>query len=174
MKFVKLVIAGLTACIVTTAAHAQDNGIYAALGATTYDFDHYGADIKLGYNFNKNFGIEAQGTLGLTTKSTLLYPSPDSATYKAKVDHTLGVFAVARLPLSEQFEVFARGGIHTTKYSADINNILRSNFDAEETGFAAGAGVQYNLNSKNAIRAEYTNLGDFNFDTATIAYVRKF
>lgn len=155
----------------------QDSGLYGAIGATTYDFENYGADAKLGYNFNKYLGVEAQGTLGLTDHGSPLCDRPECATATEKNEYTVGAFAVARIPLSEQFDIFARAGVHNTKYNVKINNALRSDYDVKETGFAGGGGVQYKLDSKNAIRAEYTYL-DYNEEgwagTATVAYVRKF
>lgn len=185
MKRLLITLASIAMGSFNAAAQAQDrpsdeskdSGLYGALGATTYDFENYGADVKLGYNFNKYLGVEAQGTLGLTDHKSLLCDQPECATETEKTEYTVGVFAVGRIPLSEQFEIFARAGVHNTKQNIKINNANRSDYDVKETGFAGGGGVQYNLDSKNAIRAEYTYL-DYNEEgwegTATVAYVRKF
>ncbi len=174
MKLAKYFLTSIIATSFVSAAHGQDSGSYGAIGVTSYELDTYGLDAKFGYNFNKYFGIEAQGVLGLTTNSSRLCSSPSCATIKEKVDHTIGAFAIARLPLNEEFEVFARGGIHNTKYSYDINNLNNTMLESTKTGVAAGGGLQYNLNSNNAIRAEYTYLDKSNLDTVSVGYVRKF
>ena len=185
MKFTFIAIASIAMGSYSAAAYAQDqpdqtskeSGVYGALGATTYDFDNYGVDVKLGYNFNKNFGVEAQGTLGLTEDSSPVCDQPECATGTYKTEYTVGAFAVGRIPLSDQFEVFARAGIHNTKNNVKISNVLGTDYDVDSTGFAGGGGLQYKLDPKNAIRAEYTYL-DYRDEgwsgTATIAYVRKF
>jgi len=141
------------------AAKAQDSGTYGAIGAATYDFDTYGVDLKLGHNFNENFGIEAQGIIGLTSDSTPLCSSPSCATFKQKTDYTIGV---------------ARGGIHHTKSGFTINNALNTDFSSDDTGVAVGAGLQYNFSEKNAIRLETTYLDNVDSQTSVISFVRKF
>ena len=175
MKLIKCIAAAILLLpALPLTAHAQDSGTYGSIGAATYEFETYGLDAKLGYSFSKNFGAEVQGILGLTSDSTQLSSSPSSATLTQKVDYTLGVFAIARLPLSEQFELFARGGIHQTKYGFEINNALNSTVDSNLTGFAGGGGAQYNLDKRNALRLEHTFLDRTDIHTTSVSYVRKF
>lgn len=159
----------------------QTKGAYGAIGAATYDFENYGVDVKAGYSFNKYFGIEAQGILGLTTDSRLV----SSIKTDAKIEHTVGAFVVARLPLSERVEIFARGGVHNTRYTFEITNFDSRPVEASNTGPAAGAGIQYNLNPKSSIRADYSYLSqhdepfysaiiDKKIETFSIGYVRNF
>lgn len=159
----------------------DDSGAYIALGTTYFGtIDTFGLDAKVGYDFNKYFGVEAQGTIGLNSNSTRLSSNITSATLTEDVDFTVGAFAVGRLPLSEKFEVFVRGGLHHTEGSGKINNILNTSFDRGGTGYALGAGLQHNFNSKNGIRAEYTYREENNdsdlseLETITLGYVRKF
>jgi len=193
MKLIKRVSVSILAGAIASTAYGQNNdlgdaegngddsGAYAALGTTYFGtIDTIGVDAKLGYEFNKYFGVEAQGTLGLSTNSTRLSSSPSSATLSEDVDYSVGAFAVGRLPLSEKFELFARGGIHYTEGDAEINNVFNTMFDRSGVGLAVGAGVQYNFNSKDGIRAEYTyrdqdrdsDLSEL--ETITLGYVRKF
>lgn len=174
MTKVKFFSAALMMTTFAGTAYAQDSGAYGALGVTTYEFDNYGVDAKLGYNFNRYFGVEAQGVIGVTTDSYPTYDSPDAATVKSKVKHTVGAFAVARLPLSEQFEVFGRAGIHNTRRNIQINNALSSNYNIDGTSFALGGGLQYKLSEKSALRAEYTYLDKVGGDTVSLGFVRKF
>jgi len=174
MTFIKLSAAAFAIAGLSFSTSAQDSGSYGAIGAATYDFDTYGADLKLGHNFTESFGIEAQGIIGLTTDSTLLSNATTSATLKQKTDYTIGLFAVGRIPLSEQFELFARGGVHHTKSGFTINNALMTDFSSDDTGVAVGGGLQYNFSEKNAIRLETTYLDNVDSQTSAISYVRKF
>lgn len=165
----------------TSFSAVQDKGFYGALGVTTYEAETYGADAKLGYNFNRYFGVEAQGVLGLSTDSSPIADFEGAATVSIKPEYTLGAFAVARLPLSERVEIFARGGVHNTRTNIQISNALGTNVDEDKTGFAAGAGLQYNLDPKNGLRAEYTYLdnnessfGTVDREIVSLSYVRKF
>lgn len=172
MTFTKftLITLALSACSIS--AQAQDSGTYANLGVILYeeDPDLSGLEAKLGYSFNKYFGVEAQGFIGTNRESETI----DSVTVDAKVDYSLAAFAVARLPLSKKFEVFARGGLHNTQTSIEIEDGSIPDFNVTETGFAVGGGVQYNFNKKHAIRYEYTYLDDIDANTYTLSYVRKF
>ena len=174
MTLLKLSGMVILAVSFSSTALAQDSGSYGAIGAATYDFDTYGADFKLGHNFTENFGIEAQGIIGLTEDSYRLYNGPDAATLTQKTDYTIGVFAVGRIPLNEQFEVFARGGVHNTQYGFEINNALGTDFESSNTGVAVGAGIQYNLSNRNALRLETTYLDNVDSQTSAISFVRKF
>jgi len=170
MKILNLLIAATALTGLASAAHAQDNGAYVGIGAATYEFDTIGIDGKIGYNFNDYFGVEGQGILGLSSETETI--GTDEIT--GKIDYTIGAFAVARLPLSEKLDVFARGGYHQTGISLEG---LGQSVDGDVDGFAAGGGIQYNLDEKSGIRAEYTYLDSgvaFNLDTFSVSYVRKF
>lgn len=164
MKLTKFAVATIAALTITGAASAQDSNTYGAIGVTSYDFDYYGLDGKVGYNFTENFGVEGQGVLGLTSKT--------EAGVDVKVDYTIGAFATARMPLNDQFDVFVRAGYHSTSVSAEANGISAS---TTASGYALGGGAQFNLDATNGIRAEYTVLDDNGgLDTFTVSYVRNF
>jgi len=170
MKIFKYGVAAVVIASFTGMAHAQDQGAYGSVGITSYEFDIYGANAKLGYNFNKYFGVEAEGILGLTGETKNFGVNQ----IEFKTDYTIAAFAIARLPLNEQLDLFARGGYHQTGVSLTTTGVLL--LDGDFDGAAVGGGIQYNLSPKNGIRAEYTYLaGSFgNFDTVSIGYVHKF
>lgn len=164
MKLNKFAVATVAALAFSGVANAQDSNTYGAIGVTSYDFETYGVDAKFGFNFSENFGVEAQGVLGLT--------SQEEAGVDVKIDYTIGAFAVGRLPLSEQVDVFVRAGYHSTGVTAEANNVSAS---ATASGYALGTGIQFNLDDANGIRAEYTVLDDDGgLDTFTLSYVRNF
>lgn len=174
MKFTKFAFITLALSAYSVSAQAQDSGAYANLGVIAYDDDLSGIEAKLGYSFNKYFGVEVQGSLGTDSDDELLSSGPDPVSFTGEVDYSLAAFAVARLPLSKKFEVFARGGLHNTQVSAEINDAPMTSLSETETGFAVGGGVQYNFDKKNAIRYEYTYLDDSDGNTYSLSYVRKF
>lgn len=122
--------------------------------------------------------MEAQGSIGLNTDSLELGPT----TIDRKVDYSVAGFAVARLPVTERFQLFARGGVHNTQVGIDvmgdvIDGVVTDTTTRQsitETGFAGGVGAQFNFDKKNAIRADYTYLDGTNGETLSLGYVRKF
>ena len=178
MTFLKTTIAALIATSSAGYAQAQDSGAYGGLGVSAYvtnpdgafDAELFAAEAKVGYNFNKYFGVEAQGSLGLNTDSVPLGP----ITVKRKVNYSVAGFAVARLPVTEKFQVFARGGIHNTQVGVDVIEGATTSFSDTETGFAVGTGAQYNFDKKNGIRADYTYFDGSNAETLSLGYIRKF
>ena len=162
----------------------QDSGVYAGIGVAAYvtepigaaGTDLYAVEAKVGYNFNKFFGVEAQGSIGLNTVSD---PFADGSLNR-KIDYSVGAFAVGRLPVSEKFELFARAGVHNTQLGREVENpplidgVPFTAVSLSETGFAGGLGAQYNFDKKNAIRADYTYFDRTNAETLSLGYIRKF
>lgn len=184
MTILKTILAALMAISLAGFAQAQDSGAYVALGASNYVTDPIGTsgtdlfavEAKVGYNFNKYFGVEAQGSIGLNTDSQ----SVGDSTFNRNIDYSVGAFAVARLPLSKKFDLFARGGVHNTQVGFSLDNPptidgeLFTLSSQSDTDFAVGAGAQFNFDKKNAIRADYTYLGGIEAETLSLGYVRKF
>lgn len=159
MKFLKIALATAAIAGFASTASAQDSSAYVNVGIDTYEFDVYNLGGKVGYNFTENFGVEGQASFGISSKDSI------------KVKSAFGGFAVARMPLSEQFDVFVRGGYHST--SVGVNGFSGS---ANLDGFAVGGGAQYFFTANDGIRVEYTYLDadGGSADTAGISYVRKF
>ncbi|HHL42181.1 MAG TPA: porin family protein [Hellea balneolensis] len=150
-------------------SHAQDTGTYVGIGVTSFEFDTYGLNGKLGYNLSKNFAVESEGFVGLTKKTSNF----GTSLLTSKVNYSIAAYAVAKIPLTEQFEIFARGGYHNTRLSVK-NQLVGTKGDID--GFAVGGGAGYNLSEKNSIRLEYTYLdGSYaNIDTVAISFMHKF
>jgi len=170
MKTLKITVAALAIAGFATAAQAQDGNTYGAIGVTSYDFDAYGIEGKLGYNFTEYFGVEGQGAFGVSGNEETV----GGVTFEGDIDYNVAGFGVVRFPASENFDVFARAGYHSTGISIEANNVEVS---ADTDGFAVGAGGQYFWDGLNGVRGEYTYLdGDSgtSLDTYTLSYVRKF
>lgn len=169
MTILKTAIATAALISFAGAAQAQDGNAYGAIGVSSYEFDMYGVEAKLGYNFNDYFGVEGQAGVGvISDKETVA-----GTEVKTSVSHNFAGFGVVRFPASEQFDLFARAGYHTTRLKASTGGVSVSGSD---DGFAFGGGGQFNINDRDGIRLEYTNY-DFdggNADVVSASYVRKF
>ena len=162
MKFLKIALATAAMAGFASTASAQDSGAYVNVGVKTYEFDTYNVLGRLGYNFSENFGVEAEGSFGVIGN--------DDAGIDVDTKWDLGAYVVGRIPVSEQFDLFARAGY--TNVNVEVNGVGDANFD----GFAVGGGIQYNFDAQNGFRLGYTyNEGDgLDADVIDLSYVRKF
>lgn len=148
---------------------SQDSGAYSTLGASTYEFDTYNVTGRLGYNFNRYFGVEGEGSIGVI--------GDDSNGVETDTEWDLGAYAVGRLPLTESLDAFVRGGYSVVSVETEAAGVK---FQDEADGYAVGGGLQYNMDARNGIRAGYTYKDgeiagvDVDADVWDIAYVRKF
>ncbi len=148
---------------------------YASLGATLYDVDSNTAGLqgRLGYQFSPLLGVEAEGSIGLLDDDTTVA----GTTTENKVDYQAAAFARARLPIGPRLSVHARGGYHALEASADTTvGGVTTAVSANDDGFAYGAGAEYALSPRDAIRLDYTNyeVTGSNLDSVAIAYQRRF
>jgi hypothetical protein len=152
-------VASLAAPAVMTAS-AQSTGLYAGVGYANFNFDAPGGDVnlggiqgRLGYSFTPNIAVEGEATLGVADDGG------------AELDNELGLFAVGKIPVSSQFDIFGRVGVSRT----EVNSV-------DDDGLAYGAGAQWNLTSQDGIRGDWTR-HDYDageFDAWSVSYVRKF
>ena len=160
MTIFKTLLASAALLGTATAAAAQvapaDPAPYVTIGAEALDFDGVSGNAvgRVGYSWGY-FGVEGEGRLGLIEDSD-----------EFKIDYGLAAYGVGRIPVSQQFDVFARAGYHYTDTEFG---------DAD--GFAFGGGAQFNFGPEfaNGIRLEYTNLSDGgSVDVYGASYVRRF
>ncbi len=115
-------VAAIAAPAVMTAS-AQAPGFYASGGYANYHFDGADADLgglqgRLGYSFTPNIAIEGEGTIGVVDDG------PN------ELNNELGLYAVGKIPVSSQLDLFARVGMSRT----EVN-------DNDDDGLAYGAGA---------------------------------
>jgi opacity protein-like surface antigen len=108
-----------------------------------------------GYNFNRNFGMEAMGAVGVY--------SEDFNGDTLKVTSAYGAYLKARFEAAPQFELYARAGwAHVTLRATVMGN----SDSAGDSSFSYGVGAQYLFNKNWYVQGEYTSL--YNKDGITI------
>lgn len=115
---------------------------------------------RVGAQFTPNIGVEGEVAFGVQ--------DDDISGTTVKLNNEVGVYGVAKYPVSEQFDLFARVGYAR----ADVKFGSASGND---DGVAYGAGGQYFFDANNGVRVDYTRydfLGDA--DVWAVSYVRKF
>ena len=173
MKSLKFLAASIAALGVVGSAQAGEGQVYGAIGVETIEFDSYNATAKLGYEFTENFAVEGQAGFGII--------DDEVSGVDVGVDTNFAAFGVAKAPISDNINLFGRGGYHFTQIGVSNGG---TSVGVDTDGFAAGAGLEYMFNAKSGIRAEYTyyDIGyDFNgtdysedANSVAVSYLMKF
>jgi OOP family OmpA-OmpF porin len=171
----KIVFALIASAAVAGAAQAQDLSAtaprgYVGLGVATADHEYslsgvtttgsegYKASGKIfgGYEFNNIWGVET----GYThfSKSDFSYNANGVAGRGGSRAHAFYVAGKANAMINDQFSVFGKLGLENSDRSFSTSTAGLSGSD-HDTGVYAGVGVQYNLNQKVALTAEYERYG---------------
>lgn len=143
-------------------AHAE-TGVYGTVGYANIDIDpvNLGAiQGRLGVTFTPNIGVEGEIGFGVADDDILGTTVELSSTY--------GLFLVGRAPVSENVNLFVRGGFAAGE--VDVGGT-----SASEEGGAYGAGVEAFFTANDGVRLDYTSY-DFGTDASvwSVSYVRKF
>jgi opacity protein-like surface antigen len=196
----------LSTAFAASAAADDNRGVYANIGATqlsteldltrteiqgqVIDFGDQSSDItmvtgRLGYRLHDFFALEGELGFGLGGDefNQTVPVNVDGDVFNVATNVGLDVknyyvaFARGILPISEQFEVFIRGGYGVATVEADIMASV-AGFTAsgsgsdDASGFAYGIGGQFNITDKDGIRADYTRLEEANI--ISLSYARRF
>ena len=157
-------------------AKAQDSGFYAGLGvgqskindmcdgATTCDNKDSSWTGFVGYQINKNFGVElGYVDLGKGTATGTVLGVPVAASADAKTFELVGV---GTIPFGQDFGAFAKLGIH--RWSLDVTGIaggIPVSASDNGTDLTYGLGLQWNFHKQAGARLywqRYENVGDEN------------
>lgn len=122
-------------------------GVSGTAKDTTTGYKLYG-----GYDFSKNFGIEGGYFDSGDGKAVFA-----NGFFVEGKTTSLYVAATGTLPLSEQFSLFAKAGIATTR--AKLNNSVGDYFDQRTTSPVLGVGASYGVSKNIALVMEYENFG---------------
>lgn len=147
-------------------AGAQESAWYLDVGGQvavvddagdTYEFAN--AVGHVGYDFNRNFGIEAEAIVGLDSNS-------DYYGYELNVDYGIGVFAKIKAPVSRTVEFYGRVGHVATQFTEVYDPYLFGDDEEYETtqnALAFGGGMNVLFGASNGMRFDYTRY-DYDFD----------
>lgn len=176
MKRHFLTLSLLTA--ITLPAAANDFYIYGDIGQSKYSGDFNDNDnafaIGLGYNLSKIFSLElGYHDLGNIHYSENLFGGiTGSRTLETSVDTSATqLSAVAKLPVNDNFDLYARLGYAHLKVDAtySINGTVQSEQASDSDNKAIfGVGASYKVNEKISLRTEYIRFGNTDISSATI------
>lgn len=149
---------------------------YGSLGYSHMEAD--GSDVELGAitgrfgaKLTPYFGFEGEGSFGVRDDEVTI------AGVTADVEHQydLAAYAVGFLPVSPNFELFARVGYGTTELKASAAGVTVRE-DGESWNY--GVGANYYFDGQNGIRGDWTRR-DFTDDGGeadvwSLSYIRRF
>lgn len=156
MKSLIAAASALAVAAIAVPAFAQDNLSlapvtgYTNLGYAYADTNGLGfntLDGRAGVLFGKYLGAEAEFKFGIGTTNT------NVAGTDGKIQDAYAGYLVANLPVSPNFDVFARGGVGYTNYHLNSSGVT------SEAGYPSwnyGAGAQYFLTAHDGLRVDYT------------------
>lgn len=167
----RLLTATLATALLGTAAlaaQAQDTGFYAGVGAgqalvdeRAYDDEDTAFSVFGGYQFHRNFALEA----GYTDFGTL---EPRAAGTDLELS-SASLTAVGILPVTERFSAYAKAGFQRWELDRAIP-ALTGTGKGDGTDPVYGLGLQYRFNDQFALRGEYTRseVEDLDVDAAQV------
>ncbi len=160
-----LMIAAATAAVALAApAVAQAQSVYGSIGYVAVDVDPVnlgGIQGRLGVRVHNNFAVEGEAAFGIV--------GDDIGGVSVDLETEFGAFLVVLAPLSENTDIFVRGGFASAEIDAGVFGSV------SDDGAAYGIGVQHFFGPNDGVRFDYTHY-DFGGDANSwsIAYVRKF
>lgn len=169
MKSALFAAAAAATLLVSAPALAQDVSspeVYGSLGYSIYDTDIGGADLgavqgRLGARFHRNFGIEGEAAFGVDDDTI--------GGVDVGLNHSLAIYGVGFLPVSENLDLIARAGVGTT--DVEVGGV-----DFDDESFNWGAGAQWNFDEHNSLRGDWTRIDSDSAeaDVWSLSYVRRF
>ncbi|MEL7033006.1 MAG: porin family protein [Pseudomonadota bacterium] len=154
-----LAITGALFVALSPAAVAE-SGFYAEAGYARYgidvveqDFDPGAAQVRGGYMFTPNFGVELEGATGLHDASV----SDAGTRLTIELDYIISANLIGRYPLSDRLQVLGRIGHQTIDLTvigeATGEDTVRQSGD--DDGFVFGLGLEYQFDQF-GVSAGYT------------------
>ncbi|RYG13411.1 MAG: porin family protein [Caulobacteraceae bacterium] len=171
-----LATSALLLAVLPAAAHAQDETrLYGSLGYSAVDTDQ--ADLgaitgRLGYKVLPWIGVEGEASFGVKDEGYDVSIGGSSGAIELKQD--FAAYAVAFLPLGDNFEVFARAGYGSTAIEATSEGVT-AQADGESFNYGLGATAFFR---NDGLRVDWTRR-DFTDDAGeadvwSVSYVRRF
>lgn len=143
-----------------SAIEVSDSGQSADVGAVTF---------RGGYEFTRYFGFEGQLDVGVGDDTIVVAATP----VDVELNYAASLFGIARAPVSENINLFARAGYTAADFEASAPGVTVT---SDTDGWAYGVGAEMFFDARNGFRAGYTH-HDFDSSDAdvwSISYVRRF
>jgi len=154
---------------------------YGTLGGIAYELgeDLYGIQGRLGYQVNRFFGAEVEGSFGVIDDTDPLTLAGGAIVdQEIDIDTSIAGFGVIRYPLFGRLSGLSRVGYHSTEVGLELTdaagNEIETDFNTD--GIAFGTGLEFAVDPNTALRVDYT-VYDFDgpdADSLSVAVSRKF
>lgn len=172
-----ILLAAAAVSVIAAPAFAQTMQSPTYYGTLGYSqLDHSDGDLgaitgRVGAKFNPYLGVEGEASIGVKDDD-FTFAGVDG---KIEHDYDAAAYVVGTLPVTPNFELFARGGYGTTKIKTELAG-FNGEVDGESWNY--GAGANYYLDGQNGLRADWTRR-DFRDDAGeadvySLSYVRRF
>lgn len=172
-----ILLAAAAVSVIAAPAFAQTMQGPTYYGTLGYSqLDHSDGDLgavtgRVGAKFNPYLGVEGEASIGVKDDD-FTFAGVDG---KIEHDYDAAAYVVGTLPVTPNFELFARGGYGTTKIKTELAG-FNGEVDGESWNY--GAGANYYLDGQNGLRADWTRR-DFRDDAGeadvySLSYVRRF
>jgi len=163
----KLLLAAIAASTLGFAVPAAAQ-TYGSIGYSTVEIDDVSLGAitgRFGWNSASFFGIEGEASFGVGEDTSL------GVDVELRTD--IGAYVTGRLPVNEQFDVFARVGYARTEIEVTPGG------EEDSSGLAWGVGANWFFDDVNGVRVDWTRRDtedDFGEDTDvwSISYIRRF
>lgn len=175
MKY--LAFTAILATLAPSVGLAQDHRFTLSDGYSYQQFDQFNANAlssRISYDFSEFLSVEANALTGFSGSSAIACPTDtDCSTIdpRARFRHGFGVSVAGRLPVSEQFELFARAGYAAANFKVSVGP------SGNDSGLTYGVGADYFFNEEHGVRFEYNRaeMDDLGEGASWgISYVRRF
>lgn len=177
MRKTMMIVAAAAAALATPALAQSPWSIDQARGYGTlgygYTEDAYTGSVqgRMGIELNRYLAVETEVGVGVKDKDYEVMGT--EGTLKHEWD--AAGYVVGKLPISENFDVFARGGYGHTEMKREFAGVTT---DEGGDHWAYGAGAEYKFDADNGLRADWTRKefkGERDSqDVYGVSYVRRF
>lgn len=147
-----------------------NSGIYAAIDlgkvsysgtASNYDGNELPNPLMVriggGYRFTQHLGVEAGYAL---VGESAIKSTPAANVTEGLKNTTLQLAAIGTYPITEAFGAFGKLGLSYTKLDYNYADTgIKGSGSGSKANPMYGLGVQYNINKRHSIRAQYENFG---------------
>ncbi|WP_333607981.1 porin family protein [Arsukibacterium sp.] len=121
----------------------------------------------VGYQFNRNFALEARLGTGVSDKTF----SEDGYRESISVAHQAAVLAKGIVPINDVFSLYGVAGFGSVKYNfKESGNGFSYSENETVDGLTAGVGAAFNMGSQWALTLEYLQLPDKKYSAGPYSF----